>query len=231
MSLLGTIGAIAGETGLDMLSGAGKAAIGAHYDRKLQEDSQNFSREQMQNAVQWKVNDLKSAGLNPILATQSGGAPMASVGSASRATVPAGPKIDIMDTMAKQAQIENIEADTRLKESQTGKTGEETTTISVMRDIEAGKTKADTALAGAKTDGERQKIINLKKDLEVKEKEIIKLTGEGKSAMATGTSAENNRRMREILNQTEQIVRIIGTVASTVKGTGISPNQSSITYK
>ncbi|ALS03668.1 VP2 [Gokushovirus WZ-2015a] len=39
---------------------------------RQQEYAQNFTREQMQNAHQWEVGDLKNAGLNPVLSASSG---------------------------------------------------------------------------------------------------------------------------------------------------------------
>lgn len=69
----------AGVTGLfDLLGGGLNAIYNASaakknyaYNKKLQDDSQEHQVYMYQNQNQWRVNDLRAAGLNPILATHA----------------------------------------------------------------------------------------------------------------------------------------------------------------
>lgn len=57
----------------------GGAFLNDYFDRKAFGRSAAFSREQMQNAHQWEVADLRAAGLNPILSAGGSGAKGGSV--------------------------------------------------------------------------------------------------------------------------------------------------------
>jgi len=85
----------------------------------------DFQKETLQHQYQWGMQDMRKAGLNPILAYKQGGAGSASgadytpgnvgaaaVSGASTATSSA------LATRAQDSQLENIAADTRLKASQ-----------------------------------------------------------------------------------------------------------------
>lgn len=102
-------------TGGDILGiGAGLLG-GASSDssaRAASKTANQFTEKQLKNRHQWEVEDLKKAGLNPILS--AGSAP--SIGSSAKADVTN--KADAMSkTGLMRAQLENIEADTTLKGS------------------------------------------------------------------------------------------------------------------
>lgn len=84
-----------------------------------------FQKETLQHQYQWGMEDMAKAGLNPILAYKQGGAGSASgssytpqnVGSAAVS----GASTAVSSALASQAQrsqLENIAADTRLKQAQ-----------------------------------------------------------------------------------------------------------------
>lgn len=60
----GAVGSIASAVG--SLAGAGLSAWSAN---QINSDNLAFQREVAQNGVRWKVNDMRAAGLNPLLST------------------------------------------------------------------------------------------------------------------------------------------------------------------
>jgi hypothetical protein len=71
-----------GSSILDDITGQTNTKMQNTAAAELQEDSQNFQREVLQNSIQWKMEDLKKAGLNPVMAVNNGGS-SASAGIAS----------------------------------------------------------------------------------------------------------------------------------------------------
>ncbi len=99
----------------------------------MQEDAQDFARYVMRNKIQWMMGDLKSAGLNPILAAGSafGGAgvaaPMGRVGGGQMAGIGSSAK-DI-----KQARL--LDAQTALTKQELQKKTNETTILEAQEDL------------------------------------------------------------------------------------------------
>lgn len=65
----GFIGAALAQAGGSLISDLAVSALNYAGQRNLQEDSQSWQRHVLQNQKQWQVQDLRAAGLNPILAT------------------------------------------------------------------------------------------------------------------------------------------------------------------
>lgn len=83
----------------------------------LQQNNINWEREQLQNKHQWEVDDLRKAGLNPILsATTGSSAVSAGVPSASAPEINITKSLNAMQNsalMKKQTEIAQFDADTR----------------------------------------------------------------------------------------------------------------------
>lgn len=83
-----------------------------------------------QHRYQWEVQDMQKAGLNPALlyggSSGAGSVPSAPAGSSVSPTAGNDPISAIMDLALLKANIENIKADTGLKQAEIGKAGAET---------------------------------------------------------------------------------------------------------
>lgn len=91
MGLLGAIGAIGGSVlgGLiDQSNSRASAKQQYRYNRNLQEDNQAFQIEMAKNAHQYEIEDLKAAGLNPILSATGSSAGAIAGSSAPQGTSP-----------------------------------------------------------------------------------------------------------------------------------------------
>lgn len=119
-----------------LLAAAAPAVIGGLFsafgqaaaNQEAKEASQrqmDFQKETLRSQYQWGMEDMRKAGLNPILAYKQGGAGSASgadytpgnVGAAG-VTGASTAQSSALATRAQETQLENIAADTRLKASQ-----------------------------------------------------------------------------------------------------------------
>ena len=67
MSWLGAVGSVIGG-----IMGNESASAQMAFNREMQQKQIDWQREVLQNKVQWQTNDLRKAGLNPILAATQG---------------------------------------------------------------------------------------------------------------------------------------------------------------
>jgi len=117
MGLLG--GLVGGSMLAPMLGTAGAASnlaggiYSARQNKKMNRENLAFQKSMAQNAHQWEVSDLKSAGLNPILSAGGSGA-KASGGSSIGIQNPASGMPDPITSMSQMAQINKTKAETKL---------------------------------------------------------------------------------------------------------------------
>lgn len=98
-----SFGAIAG-----VLGSIGSSIIGSNSAKSVSQQNYEASREAMQNRHQWEVEDLKKAGLNPILSATG------STGTTSGTGVSYSPDNPFSNLL----QNESIKAETKLKQAQ-----------------------------------------------------------------------------------------------------------------
>lgn len=170
---------------LNALTGATSAAK-QNQKYALQSGAINnaYQKEFAQNAHQWEVEDLKKAGLNPVLSANSGAsASGGGVGSGSIAQSGINPietAIGVWngfeqaqntgaDTRRKNAETDNLEADTLLKQYQ-----------QLTEIAKKGATEADRKLAEAKAKEVLTlidaKLDNIEMDTKLKRKTKEKMT-------------------------------------------------------
>ena len=107
-----------------IFSAFGQAAANAEA-KEASQRQMDFQKETLRSQYQWGMEDMRKAGLNPILAYKQGGAGSASgadytpgnVGAAG-VTGASTAQSSALATRAQETQLENIAADTRLKASQ-----------------------------------------------------------------------------------------------------------------
>lgn len=176
MGLLSAVGNIIGAVGGDFISkgidsifGKATADNNYEYERRLQQHDQDFQKEMRATAYQTAVQDMQKAGINPAVAFATGSGDTYG-GSSSHGTVamqtPTGGNLAqnlsaINTTALTNAQKENIEADTKLKEKQSGKTEAETNLTKTTEKINRTMADAEIQLKNAQT---KQQITQIRKE-------------------------------------------------------------------
>lgn len=146
------IGGVASGFGTMMANNQADAASKRQMD---------FQKETLQHQYQWGMADMEKAGLNPILAYKQGGAGSAggssytpqNVGSAAVSGASTAVS-SALASRAQESQLENIAADTRLKNSQ----DKTQAALQLQSMAQAGQASANSALANAQTDKTRAEI-------------------------------------------------------------------------
>jgi len=138
-----------------LLSTVGGALLGHGLAKDRQADAQDFSAQQFATRYQTTVQDMKAAGLNPMLAySQGGGSPLSS-SAASAQSVDTGQAY--LQSKMNSAQVANIEADTANKQAQAdliqAQIGQTTAS--------ASQSNAQVSLINANVDKVREEIKNI----------------------------------------------------------------------
>lgn len=149
LPLLGPLlGAVIGG-GASLIGGSMQnSAASAAADKQMA-----FQKDSAQHQYRWAMDDMRSSGLNPILAYKQGGAGTLSgssytpqnVGAAAAtgATAGAGVASSAIQASRNQAELDNIAADTALKGSQ----DKTQSAMQVQAIAQAGQANANSALA------------------------------------------------------------------------------------
>lgn len=107
-------------------------AVGYYLDRKLMKQQFEYQKEVLQNQNQWRADDLRAAGLNPVLTTGI------SSSANSGVTIPSSRKgsLDIVGSMATAKQMELTGQQTKTEKERTN-TQVETTKLVAAQTLEA----------------------------------------------------------------------------------------------
>lgn len=144
--------------------GTGSAASDKEYEliRRLQKHDQQFQRDMRDTAYQSMTDDMKKAGINPAVALSGGGGTV--MGGSSSASAPnvnygnvdlASILGSVNQTALTKSQQENIEADTDLKQKQSGKTQSEIKLNHQRAEIDKALASAEIAMKAATTQKEK----------------------------------------------------------------------------
>lgn len=131
--------------------------------RVASREQMDFQKETLRHQYQWGMEDMKKAGLNPILAYKQGGAGSAGGSSYTPQNVGAAAvsgastaQSSALATRAQDVQLENIKADTALKGSQ-DKTQD---ALQIQALAQAGQAKSSSALMQAQEVTQKQLSFN-----------------------------------------------------------------------
>lgn len=139
----------------DMMSGA----LEAYHSDKMAEKAWHRQKKAMQHAVRWRVNDMKAAGINPILAVNPGaGAGGVGVGMART------PERKLSDSLRSGAQTDLATSQAQVNRAQAELLGAQKLKVGYEADIarsqafkerttKAGYELADQMIRGSSEDG------------------------------------------------------------------------------
>jgi len=145
------LGAIAAPLIGGIFSAFGQAAANTEA-KEASQRQMDFQKETLRSQYQWGMEDMRKAGLNPLLAYKQGGAGSASgsdytpgnVGAAAVSGASTA-QSSALATRAQETQLENIAADTRLKASQ----DKTQAALQIQAMAQAGQANSQSALNAA----------------------------------------------------------------------------------
>lgn len=226
--LIGAVGGSFISKGIDSIFGKSTADTNYEYERRFQKHDQEFQKEMRATAYQTAVDDMQKAGINPAVAFASGSGDTYS-GSSSHGTVamqtPKGTDTSnlisaLNNTAITKAQKENIEADTDLKNKQSGKTKEEQKAIRTNTRIQEETNKIQQAIMKGDLTKKQYEIMIDEATTRLLQEEIGIKEAEKKTTV-------NNRRWHEIRDSITAFIPFVGgSAAWRPKGGGITINNN-----
>lgn len=219
-------------------AGVASSMLSAHAAKEMQKRQIEWERERATHAHQWEVEDLKAAGLNPIL---SAGGQGAATGGISAPQIDTSGIRDVGDALTTSAELEktkketetqeetaeNIKKDTELKEMQKGEVEANTALKQAEKGLISEKTateKIDRALKKAQEANVQAEtkatLSKLGFEIQTLQAQAAQLRAERryKEAMATEKTLDNKYyALNLIMNKLEQASRIGGNSAAAVK--------------
>lgn len=137
-------------------------------NKDIAKGANDFTRSTYQNRYQWTMDDMRAAGLNPMLAYQLGAggampgatATMGNIGAGVLPAVNTALEADRVDSQVKKqkSEIENIKKDTELKKAQE----HESQTRSALNQWQNLNVQAQTAVHSAQAQKVQQETVNAK---------------------------------------------------------------------
>lgn len=121
-SSLPSFGNAMGNMGMGLISDMANSALNYYAQRDLMHEAQDWQRYVMQNQKQWQVEDLKKAGLNPVLATGLGASAPSSptatfTGATSQGMREALASVRKRESKIADEQINKLKAETKTAEA------------------------------------------------------------------------------------------------------------------
>ncbi|AXL14706.1 DNA pilot protein [Microviridae sp.] len=185
---------------LSSIVGGGASLLGGLFQnasaKAAAQQQQKFQEKTLRHQYQWGMEDMRKAGLNPILAYKQGGAGSASgssytpqnVGSAAVQGASTAAASAIAQKM-QDAQLENIKADTGLKNDQAATQTAlqlHSRMAAAQAAAQTGKTNQETALLGYQTNSAKAAAAQAATDRRINEStigEIMRYIERGKNVI------------------------------------------------
>lgn len=167
------------------------------YNMDAQEDVQLHQEEMFRHRYQWQMQDMREAGLNPMLA--SGATPPSGGGGGS---VGSGSNPDIVGALATAKQFEKIDQDMKTQEEQ-----------QKLLKAQEGKTRMDSDKTAAETFERLEAARESQKRQELLHEQVAKTRAETRSSSAKGWQAEEDVRRRKAIGPKSAVTDFAETIA------------------